>query len=243
MTAAACDTSEFSPYFRSREIHSSDLLEMQATQALRFRVYCLECGFLPAANYPQGLETDSYDACSAHFSSHDLRGELVGYVRLVRPTPQGRFPFQDHCHELLDGVQLPPVAESAEISRLMVSAQYRRRRGDLLAGVTVQEPSHAAAPERRDPSPQILLSLYRRMYTRSIDDGVRYWYAAMERPLARALRGMGFMFRQIGPQTDYHGPVAPYLADLRELEVAVEQNSPQLLRWLRDRSAATPLQA
>lgn len=243
MTAAVCDTPEFAPYFRSREVHSGDAQELLATQALRYRIYCLECGFLPAANYPQGLETDTYDAFSAHFSAHNLRGELVGYVRLVRATPQGRFPFQDHCHELLDGVQLPPVAESAEISRLMVCAEYRRRRGDLLAGVTVPEESAAATPERRDPSPQILLSLYRRMYTRSLDDGVRYWYAAMERPLARALRSMGFAFRQIGPQTDYYGPVAPYLADLRELEAAVEQGSPELMRWLRERPASTPQEA
>ena len=71
------------------------------------------------------------------------------------------------------------------------------------------------------------------MYIYSINNGIRYWYAAMERSLARALTRMNFAFNQVGPQTDYYGPVAPYMADLRELETRVGASDPALLAWMR----------
>jgi hypothetical protein len=55
----------------------------------------------------------------------------------------------------------------------------------------------------------------------------------MERPLARALARLGFAFQQIGAETDYYGPVAPYMADLRELEVKLGEARPDLLTWMR----------
>jgi N-acyl amino acid synthase of PEP-CTERM/exosortase system len=134
---------------------------------------------------------------------------------------------------LLDGVTLPPAGRSAEISRLMVREDLRRARGN-----ENEKPGGASAAMRRltelrQPSPQILLSLYRQMYAYSLKTGIRYWYAAMERALARTLNRMGFSFCQIGPATDYYGPVAPYVADLRELEFQLERHCPSLLAWMR----------
>jgi N-acyl amino acid synthase of PEP-CTERM/exosortase system len=116
---------------------------------------------------------------------------------------------------------------------LMVRQDYRRRRGDILAGVTIDEGAAVPAHDRRDNSPQILLSLYRQMYLYSRANNICHWYAAMERSLARALARMNFAFRQIGPQTDYYGPVAPYLADLHELEDCVGKHNPSLLAWMK----------
>ncbi|WP_394755522.1 PEP-CTERM/exosortase system-associated acyltransferase [Rhodoferax sp.] len=239
MPPSTLDPTEFAPLFRSCEaVQGRDNALMQRVFELRFQVYCLECGFLPAANYPQRCETDQYDASSAHFCAFNLRDELVGYVRLVRPDLTQSFPFQSHCSTLLEGASLAPPAQSAEISRLMVIHDYRRRRGDVLAGVTVEEDPARVNQDLRDHTPQILLSLYRRMYAFSLAHGIRYWYAAMERPLARALGQMGFAFVQIGPLTDYYGPVAPYLGDLRELEAHLETTNPALLAWMR-RTEAT----
>lgn len=71
------------------------------------------------------------------------------------------------------------------------------------------------------------------MYQHSVRAGIRYWYAAMERPLARVLERMGFPFEQVGPETDYFGPVTPYMADLRRLEVLVGGRNPALLAWMQ----------
>lgn len=234
MPATPPDPMDFAPLFRSREIiQGRDDALLQRVFELRYQVYCQECGFLPADHYPDHCETDLHDANSAHFCAFNLRDELVGYVRLVHPDSTPSFPFQSHCHDLLEGAALAPAGQAVEISRLMVSQAYRRRRGDDLAGLTVEEGPPPVRQDLRDHTPQILFSLYRQMYAFSLAHGTRYWYAAMERPLARALGQMGFGFVQIGPQIDYYGPVALYLGDLRQLEAQVGQHNPALMTWLR----------
>lgn len=211
---------------------------------LRFQVYCLECNFLSPDDYPDGVETDEHDDGAAHFYAFDSQEELVGYVRLVRPDAEGMFPIQRNCKLTIASSDLPAPKAAAEISRLMVRNDYRRRRGDRLSGVTAEQNAAAFAGERRHEAPQILLSLYRQMYAYSREHGIDHWYAAMERPLARSLQRMNFAFRSVGPETDYYGPVAPYLADLRELESQVSARRPELLDWLQkpERSAGANTQ-
>lgn len=227
--------SEFAPHFLSAiRPWGPEAPELEQAYRLRFEVYCLDCGFLDATHYTEPRETDQYDDGSTHAFAYNLGGDLVGYVRLIHHDAGRPFPWQLHCPELLPGVALPPGGESAEVSRLMVRRDYRRRKSDLIAGVdTAQSLDEDDGGERRRRSPQIMLSLYRRMYQHSRPAGIRYWYAAMERPLARALQAMGFSFRQIGPETDYFGPVAPYLADLRELEAVLQARCPELLAWMQ----------
>lgn len=209
--------------------------------ALRYQVYCLECGFLDPKAYEEELETDEFDASSVHFTAHNLDNELVGSVRLVLPALDQRFPFQDHCPELFDDAFMPPPSKSAEVSRLVVRESYRRRVGDTRAGVakefligsSFQMSEQRPKWERRSSSPQILLGLYREMYQYSVEANVRYWYAAMERSLARALSRLQFVFKPIGAETNYYGPVTPFVADLRDLELALERNNPGLLAWFR----------
>lgn len=233
MIAQTARVSQFASPFRSSEcLPVCDKALMARVFKLRFQVYCVECGLLARADYPDRQESDAYDAASTHFCAFNQGDELVGYVRLVRCGPGLLFPFQTRCHSLSEGVTLPPPEASAEISRLIVRHDYRRRRGDTVAGVTAASADNTRECEKRDRSPQILLSLYRQMYLQSLAQGVRYWYAAMERPLARALKQMNFAFKQVGAEMNYYGPVAPYLADLRELEVNLHRINPQLLAWL-----------
>lgn len=223
----------FAPYFDGWSLSpQADTELMRRAQQLRYEVYCQECRFLPQQAYSNGRESDAHDARAAHFCALDRRQQMAGYVRLVSADPQGRFPFHDHCAALFDDVTLPAPGESGEISRLMVHPQYRRRRGDALAGVTVLQEASPQV-ERRNDSPQIMLCMFRQMYQYSLAAGTRYWYAAMERPLALALVRLGFAFEPIGPVTDYYGPVAPYLADLRQLELKLREAKPDLLNWMR----------
>lgn len=215
-----------------------DTALFRSIEELRYQVYCEECGFLPADDYPDGRETDEYDNNSGHFAAINQVDQLVGYVRLVFPDALQVFPFQTHCVSILDNVILPPAAQSAEISRLMVHKTYRRRDGEAPPAGMVRS-SHQPRPdappqrEKRNPSPKVLLTLYREMYRYSVKNDIRYWYAAMERSLARMLTRMNFGFQQIGPFTDYYGPVAPYVADLRVLEYQLSQRDPALFAWMR----------
>lgn len=241
--AAAVESSDFAPYFTARRLAMlDDPALMERAYGLRYEVYCHDCHFLREEDYPERTEKDEYDANALHAVAFNLDGALVGYSRLVLPDACGLFPWQSHCTELLAGVELPAYANSAEVSRLMVHRDYRRRRGDVVQGASVglAEPAPNDFVERYRRRPQILLSLYRQMYLHSCRHGIRYWYAAMERSLAGALEMMGFPFRRIGPESDYFGPVAPYLADLTVLEDVLEKKMPELLSWLREDPGASP---
>jgi N-acyl amino acid synthase of PEP-CTERM/exosortase system len=229
------------PYFTGRRLaYSPGNAELQAAFALRYGVYCLECHFLAPGAYPDGLESDAADRISTHFLAYNHNQELVGYVRLVPPDESDKLPWESHCTRLCKGTALPPRAHAVEISRLMVREDYRRRRGDTLSGVAAPATETAERYDRRAATPQILLTLYRQMYLYSLAQGIDHWYAAMERPLARSLKRMDFAFRQIGEHADYFGPVAPYLADLRELESQLALSRPALLAWLQSPEGAHP---
>ena len=206
---------------------------MQRIYELRYEVYCEEYGFLPAKNYPNRCEMDEFDARSLHFGAFNLRHELVGYVRLVQADAQREFPFQNHCKLLFEAARLPEAARTLEISRLMVRKNYRRRAGDILAGVRQSFKGLTPEHDHRSNSPQILLSLYRQIYSYSRQHGIHYWVAAMERSLARIMGRMNFGFRQLGPPTDYYGVVAPYLANIRETEFLIGQKNQALLAWMQ----------
>lgn len=203
---------------------------LRSALELRYQVYCGDCGFLSPDDHPDGIETDEHDANSAHFYEYDAQGQLAGYVRLVRADAQQRFPFQDHCTTHFTQDELPDPGQAAEISRLIVRCDYRRRRDERRRGGETM--ADTASSDRRSAAPLLLLNLYRQMYAYSCAHGIRYWYAAMERPLARSMMRMSVNFARIGPECDYYGPVTPYLTDLSQLEVASVQG------WLQRRGTS-----
>lgn len=212
--------------------------DMRDIFSLRFKVYCLERGFLPAADYKDELESDEYDRCSTHFGAYNRNSQITGTVRLVRVTDGRPFPFQLHCDSLFENFRMPPAHECGEVSRLIVDKAYRRRQGDTPEGVSTNllncdSPLANTGADRRNNSPEIVLGLYRQMYQYAIQNEIRYWFAAMEVSLARVLGRLGFMFKPIGLETNYYGPVTPYIADLREIEQMLTVHNPALLAWFR----------
>jgi N-acyl amino acid synthase of PEP-CTERM/exosortase system len=235
------------PYFTFTQL-MRDRLEsalFKEILRLRYEVYCLECHYLDAREYDEGLETDSYDIRSYHVGAHNLEGLLVGTVRLVFASEAEVFPFEEHC-KVFDDFDFPPRAQCAEVSRLVVRKDFRRRPGDSLQGVSkefqekgkVEDISplkeHKPGPHRRSSSPQILLGMYREMYRHSRKAGIRYWFAAMEKGLARSLGKMGFHFVAVGPEGDYYGPVAAYVVDLWELHDNLRHANEFLACWFND---------
>jgi N-acyl amino acid synthase of PEP-CTERM/exosortase system len=235
------------PHFSFAQLPPGNVAEadlFRQIAALRYDVYCLECGYLDPKDYPSAVELDDYDDRSAHVAAHNVDNLLVGTVRLVQADASQRFPFEEHCPVFPD-FAFPPREQCGEVSRLVVRKSFRRRPGDSLQGVSkdFQEKGSvgaiappAAVKERRSNSPEILLGLYREMFRFSRQTGVRYWFAAMEQPLARSLSKMGFQFNPVGPETDYYGPVTPFMADLHDLETTLEAQNPLLNAWFHDQS-------
>ncbi len=213
----------------------SQAAELVDIYALRYQVYCLERGFLPASRYPARLESDGFDRRSAHFAARSSNGLVAGTVRLVLSKGEP-FPFELHCPPE-EGFKRPPPEECAEVSRLAVRRDYRRRTGDTFYGVNARvRRGRAHEPdgsERRERSPLLVLGLYREAYRFSRANGIRYWYAAMERSLVRMLARHDFDFMPIGPECDYYGPVTPYVADLAKVERKLRKSKPELLEWFQ----------
>lgn len=239
-SSAARSLAALAKYF---SLHSFDVgsagPELRDLFALRYQIYCLECHFLSSFAYPDGLETDECDARSAHFSATNAAGEVAGTVRLVLSPDNQPFPYLDHCPPF-DDFEPPPAHLTGEVSRLAVKREYRRRVGDSLWGINqsdLQGPNGPAQTgprgEKRVNAPLLVLGLYRQVYRYSRERGIRYWYAAMEKGLARVLGIYGFHFTPIGPERDYYGPVTPYLGDLDKLEAALEASNPALMWWFR----------
>lgn len=236
------------PHFTFVQLHPgypSDAGIFRQIASLRYEVYCLECRYLDARDYPQHVETDAYDVRSTHVGALDHEQLMTGTVRLVQADRDQAFPFEEHCRAF-GTFDFPPRETCAEVSRLVVRKDYRRRPGDSLQGVSRDfmekgNPDTIAPAamsrhgnERRSNSPEILLGLYREMYRFSRKAGIRYWFAAMEKSLARSLARMGFPFEPIGPEVDYYGPVTPFMADLDNLAARLRTHNPFLYAWFHD---------
>jgi N-acyl amino acid synthase of PEP-CTERM/exosortase system len=232
------------PYFDFSKVLRGNMESfiLKEIYALRYEVYCIECAYLDDGNNELGLETDDYDDCAVHFAAYTLERTIVGTVRLVQPHPDQPYPYEKHC-TVFDDFRPPARAAAAEISRLVVRKTFRRRRGDSLEGISSEfaekgtpasiQPTVSRA-EKRHNSPLLLLGMYREMYRHSRANGIRYWYAAMERALARSLEKMGFRFVPIGPQVDYYGPVTPHMVDLDELDARLRRENKFLAAWFND---------
>ena len=218
-------------YFQGREIDDTPAL-LEQSFALRYQVYCLERGFLQAENYADHLEIDQFDAHALHFGTMNLQGELVGTARLVKNSAEG-FPLLLHCVIFSGETQLyRPEHTVVEVSRLSVSRRYRRRKDDGAYGVQGAAPLTVAKDRREGPAEhggELIVSLYKALYQASKRRGITHWLAATEKSLHRLLAKYDFPLRLIGPETDYFGPVAPYLMDLREFDQVILSRKKPLL--------------
>lgn len=235
-----------SPYFSFQSFGFGEAPEPEKmVYGLRYQVYCLERGFLPADDYPDGLEQDEYDPYSTFIAAFSLAGAIVGSMRLIRLPSDTPFPFETHCERLFPDRITPPRGECIEISRLVISKIYRRRVDDTVYGFSkklIEQPGatdadsveEESSAERRRRQPDILLGLIRQMYGHSKREGIAYWYVAMEQSLARLLKRFHFAFVQIGEEEDYYGPVAPYVLDIARFDHDLSAGDPALYAWFQD---------
>ncbi len=215
-------------YFEFRRLDGGEALD--AVFRLRYQVFCGELGFAAPDGVAPGTERDDFDDRALHFGAFDLKGELAGAVRLV-PYGDLGLPLMSHC--LVDPPYRPQQG-AAEISRLAIDPGYRRRRGDGLYALAARDQDDPQGRERRAKVPEIVLGLYKSLYQASKRLGVEWWYAAMERTLARQLIRFSVRFDPIGPEVDYHGPVRPYRAAIADMESSVLAADPELFETMTE---------
>ena len=220
-------------YFDERQLDGIE--DLSKSFKLRYQVYCEEMRFLRAEDYPDGMERDAFDAQSVHFGSFNKEGAIVGTVRLVRGTGTEGVPMYEHCHLYPEErKRIAAIPDVVEVSRLVVSRNYRRRAGDGLYGLSGMSEQTGAPPvasDRRQFVFPTVLRLYRVMYHALKRQGITHILASMEMSLFRILRAQRFPFHEIGPEADYYGPVRPFYLNLDELDRQFADGCSSLLHY------------
>jgi N-acyl amino acid synthase of PEP-CTERM/exosortase system len=196
-------------HFNARSLDDAPGL-LEQSYGLRYLVYCLERKFLPAENYPLGLETDDFDGQSVHVGAVGASGELAATARVVNVTATGSsLPLFRHCEVFAQERDiLAPPNTVVEISRLAMSRRYRQR-------------GEVRVPERRDVRREVFLTLLKAIYQATKRLKVTHWLAATEESLQRRVEQYGLPFRVIGPESDYSGRVTPYVMSLAEFDKVI----------------------
>ena len=198
--------------------------------AVRYRVYCEEFGYEDAQSFKDKLETDEFDDQSIHcLVTHRASGMPAGCVRLVCADTRSKLPFEAHCGDGLDTEIFSERVESrstmAEISRLCVDGQFRRRRGEIETRFGNTETLHFEAREKRTFS---LLAVSLFLASAAVADLLRRpeCFAIMEPFLPSILRRTGVSVRRVGADFDYNGTRAPYYLNIDE----ARRNAPEEIR-------------
>lgn len=218
---------------------NDDAQLLEAIYRLRYQVYVNEWGFEKPEDHPDGLEKDLHDAHSKHFyACADSGREVIGTARMILPS-SAPFPIEEH----FDIVYAKPGGKVAEISRLAISKDFRRRAIDRvifnkdmthIEDLARHEESLANVEnERRKCEHELVRGIYLMIYRESVRIGLTHWYAVMARGLYVMLARWGIHFVQIGAEREYHGIRAPYVLSIRELEDSLQKKNPELLTLAR----------
>jgi N-acyl amino acid synthase of PEP-CTERM/exosortase system len=209
----------FSKYFRALPAVDEEL--RRAVFRIRHTVYCEELGYERAR--PEGLEFDDFDSRSLHCLLQSVRnGDYVGCVRLVLSNSndaQPELPFQRLCGATLDHSLVGPAllnrTKIAEVSRLAVVSEYRRRKGEQKVSVGIDE-SDFGTPDR-PRFPYIAAGLYLAMIAQARRHGIETLFMLTERRLARQLSRLGVNLQTVGAPVEHRGLRYPSMTSVSEV--------------------------
>ena len=230
-------TASFRQYFQVILADTPALRE--EAYRIRFEVYCQEMQYENIADFPDGLETDTFDERSYHcLLLHRPSNQFAGCVRLVYHdpyNPNAQLPFEEKCLKTLhkpfvDSV-LPNRNSFGEISRLAVPARFRRRKED--AGSPIGDTSITSQElEGQRRFPYIPLGLYLAAAAAGLELGLNGVFAMMEPRLARHLQRFDIVFQQAGEILEYRGQRAAFYIDREGLYKNLQQPILGLLDWI-----------
>lgn len=196
---------------------------------LRYDVYVSEFGFENKEDHPGGLEKDIYDPHSVELAAiekiDDNTEKVIGTIRLILHSEHG-LPIENAVPLNFRDAKTP-VNKIAEISRLTICRDYRRRQHDGLYGVEsyLRVCEGGVLPNRGGPQngkvriqPYLVIGLFKELYHVTKKLGITHWYMITEKKLWYALKRFDFIFQQIGEPVNYHGLRIPYMGIVEDIE-------------------------
>jgi N-acyl amino acid synthase of PEP-CTERM/exosortase system len=215
----------------------------QIHHRIRFLVYCLEMGYENVASHPDGLERDAWDDRSVHFLVRRRdNSEWIAAMRLVLPGTRP-LPIESVCEldrRVCGGV---PPDRIAEVSRLCIVDQYRRRlrERELPYEVvgndagrrwqTLQVSEDKRVSQRRH-GPEIMLGLLLAAAEYSREAGLAHWFFLTTPALCRMIEQYGVPLQPAGAPCQHRGERHPYFVDLSSAWGALWNSDPRMSGWL-----------
>lgn len=210
----------FQRHFRI-EAAASDTVRNEIFR-VRHEVYCEELGYEPQR--PDRLEIDAFDAHSLHclLRTQGDAAAPVGCVRLVLTDPNDRsalLPFERTCADALDRSLCDPSRlpreRIAEVSRLAVRSQFRRRRGESASTLPLSEDDFGTKTQPRFP--YIPIGLYLGAIALAQRQGVEKIFVLTEPRLASHFAKLGVEITQIGSPVEHRGIRIPSMMDVQAI--------------------------
>ncbi|MDD2559000.1 MAG: PEP-CTERM/exosortase system-associated acyltransferase [Desulfuromonadaceae bacterium] len=207
----------FKNYFKVVPAVNPELVRQ--AQRVRHTVYCEELGWEPVNE--NGLERDIYDDNALHCLLMSVRSGLyIGSVRLVLPRPgedSQALPLQELCTETLypgypDFDQIHR-GELAEVSRLAIVSDFRRRKNEAKTPVPIDLPENYSKQGRRR-FPYIPVGLYIGMLEMASFYEIKTLYMLTEPMLAVHFSALGGNLEPIGATIEHRGKRRPYTMDV-----------------------------
>ena len=206
----------FMNYFDVDLVNGDDMTAKAA--GVRYRVYCEEFDFERSDDFPDHLETDSFDSYSIQsLITHRRTGQSAGCVRLVCASHEQQLPLELHC---LNSVYLETAellmserAKVCEFSRLAVDSRFRKRAGEDHTRLGEFDALDCSHQELRTFSMVGMAAFLSAFALAQIANRTKI-FAMMEPKLPALLRRAGIVVQQSGDFVDYHGKRAVYYVAL-----------------------------
>ena len=210
----------FSKYFRI-DAALDDGLKDEVFR-IRHSVYCEDLQF--ESTRPDGREIDHYDARSVHCLLRTATAPFrpVGCTRVVLTDPRdpaAPLPFEVSCAAALDRSIIDPArlprGRIAEISRLAVHRDYRRRRGEEHTAVHIDSSDFAEGERPRFPF--VPTSLLLGAVALADCCGIDTVFVLTEPRLAAHFTKLGVEVIQVGQPIEHRGRRIPSVMHVEEI--------------------------
>lgn len=201
----------FKQYFEIVPAFSNTLKE--EVYRIRHQVYCEDLEFEPVRS--DRRETDEHDPNSLHLLMRSVKtNEFVGCTRIVRHRPEDpnyQLPIEKTCATVLDRSIIDPAIlprhSIAEVSRLAVTAGYRRRKGEANDAASISGEDFGTSKQPRFPF--IPIGLYLATTELARLNGIDTVFVLTEERLASHFGKLGFNLQYIGSPVEHHGKRIP----------------------------------
>jgi N-acyl amino acid synthase of PEP-CTERM/exosortase system len=188
---------------------------------VRHSVYCEDLGFEPIR--PDGREIDRYDAHAIAILLRNMEtGMFIGCARLIMTCADARdelLPFEHMCRGTLnwDLINQAPVPRDriAEVSRLAVIRQFRRRKGEDRSPAPLSGEDLGNGPIPRFP--YILLGLYLGVVALGSVHKLQRLYLLSEPRLAHHFSRLGVEIMQVDEPVQHRGTRVPSMISVPRL--------------------------